>query len=268
MQGAIAPLSPIKQSFILISKDFRGFLPATCFCLRICRIFVLLSPESFFVFYSKVFTVQDKTTGTFRLRPVEKSDLEVIAPWFQDVEDLALFDRTSRIPFNQSQTEEIWKDAFSPDNRCKCWFVVESSDGKALGMAGIEAISTVNRDAVIAMFVEKNARRLGIGLRATALLIDFAFRQLGLNRLTSYYRVDNQSSRDLVARVGCQIEGTMRQAWFADGKFHDMIVVGVLNQDWMKHRETLAQELSNDIVVTFGTSAPGAWSWPPQGAGS
>ena len=42
----------------------------------------------------------DKPSKAFILRPLDKADLEVITPWFQDIEDLGRFDRTSRIPFN------------------------------------------------------------------------------------------------------------------------------------------------------------------------
>jgi len=203
----------------------------------------------------------------FKLRPLEKADLEVVTPWFQDIEDLARFDRTSRIPLNLAQTEESWSDAFSAPGGCKCWFVVETESGELLGLSGLEAISPINRDAVVAMFVEKSARRLGLAIRATALVIDFAFRQMGLNRLTSYYRADNHISRDLVARLGCKVEGTMRQAWFADGEFHDMVVVGVLKQDWIERRPLLAQELCPDTVVTFGSDISTHWSWPPQAEG-
>ncbi|MES0824879.1 GNAT family N-acetyltransferase [Ruegeria sp. SCP11] len=207
----------------------------------------------------------DKSNSAFKLRPLEKADLEVITPWFQDIEDLARFDRTLRVPFNLAQTEEAWSGALNPsgsDNRC--WFVVESGDGQVLGVVGLEAISPINRDAIIAMFVEKSARRLGLAIRATALIADLAFRQLGLNRLTSYYRQDNHISRDLVERLGCQIEGTMREAWYADGAFHDMIVVGLLKQDWAKRRQNLAKELSPETIVTFGSGGCPIWSWPPQ----
>ncbi|WP_254436308.1 GNAT family N-acetyltransferase [Ruegeria arenilitoris] len=207
----------------------------------------------------------DKPISVFKLRPLEKADLEAITPWFQDIEDLARFDRTSRIPFNLAQTEEIWSDAFNASGSCcKCWFAVESDSGQVLGLAGLEAISSINRDAVVAIFVEKSARRLGLAIRATALVVDFAFRQLGLNRLTSYYRDDNHISRDLVERLGCQVEGTMRQAWYADGTFHDMIVVGVLKQDWMDRRPILAKELDPGTIVTFGADGISGWSWPPQ----
>lgn len=207
----------------------------------------------------------DKSNSVFKLRPLEKADLEVITPWFQDIEDLGRFDRTSRIPFNLAQTEEVWRDTFSVSgNNKSCWFAVVSDSEKVVGIVGLEAISAVNRDAIIAMFVEKSVRRLGLAIRATALVADFAFRQLGLNRLTSYYRQDNHISRDLVERLGCRIEGTMRQAWYADGTFHDMIVVGILSQDWMKQRLDLAKKISPKTIVTFGTNGCPSWSWPPQ----
>ncbi|WP_239338686.1 GNAT family N-acetyltransferase [Ruegeria sp. Ofav3-42] len=196
---------------------------------------------------------------------MERVDLEAVISWFQDVEDLARFDRTSRAPLSLSHAEEMWKGTFtSSDASRNCWFVIETSGGEAVGLAGLEAISNINRDAVIAIFISKSARRSGVGLRATALLMDLAFRQLGLNRLTSYYRADNHHSRDLVAKVGCQIEGTMRQAWFADGAFHDMIVVGVLKTDWMARRQALAQELDSKTTVIFGPNDCAAWSWPPH----
>ncbi len=204
----------------------------------------------------------DSSPRLFRLRPLEKTDLGTVARWFQDIHDLALFDRTSRIPQNLVQTEQYWEDAINASKDCcKCWFAIESDSGDLVGMTGLEAISSVNRDAVVPVFVDKSIRRHGVAVRSVALMLDFAFRQLGLNRITSYYRADNHSSRDLIQRIGCEIEGTMRQAWFADGQFHDMVVVGMLQQDWIARREVLAQELGTQTVVSFDASG---WSWPPD----
>lgn len=205
------------------------------------------------------------STGALRLRPMKKADLEVITYWFQDVEDLARFDRKSRIPLNQSQMEEHWDYVVgAPADNCTCWFFVESDNGEALGIIGLEDISQINRDAVVALFIEKSVRRCGVGIRALSLVLDYAFRQLGLNRVTSYYRADNHNSRDLVSRVGCQVEGTMRQAWFANGQFHDMVVVGILQEDWLANRQELGRELGSDIVATIGLDTSSRWSWPPQ----
>ncbi|WP_299949151.1 GNAT family N-acetyltransferase [uncultured Ruegeria sp.] len=204
----------------------------------------------------------DTSHRQFKLRPMEKADLEIVARWFQDVRDLALFDRTTRIPQNLMQTEHAWDDAVGVSGRNeRCWFVIESDDRETVGVVGLESISPFNRDAVIPVFVEKSLRRQGVAVRAVALMLDFAFQQLGLNRITSYYRSDNLGSRDLISRLGCQVEGTLRQAWFADGQFHDMVVVGILQQDWAERRAALAQELDREIVVSFGATG---WSWPPE----
>lgn len=204
----------------------------------------------------------DTSHRQFKLRPLEKADLEIVARWFQDVQDLALFDRTTRIPQNLRQTEHSWEGAVGISSREeKCWFVIENDDRDAVGVVGLESISPFNRDAVVPVFVEKSLRRQGVAVRAVALMLDFAFQQLGLNRITSYYRADNHGSRDLISRLGCQIEGTMRQAWFADGQFHDMVVVGMLQQDWAERRNVLAQELGRETVVSFGATG---MSWPPE----
>ncbi|WP_424831942.1 GNAT family N-acetyltransferase [Ruegeria sp.] len=202
---------------------------------------------------------------TFRLRPLEKADLADVQRWFQDVQDIALFDRACRIPPNQAQTEHMWEDALSgAENPSKCWFVIETDRGVSQGVIGFEGISSVNRDAVVALFVDKSARGCGAGIRAAALLVDFGFRQLGLNRITSYCRADNKRSLDLLRALNFEPEGTMRQAWFADGQFHDIVVVGLLQQDWAARRGSLAQELGSETVVSFGSGGCPAWSWPPK----
>ncbi len=212
--------------------------------------------------------MSNSSTRLFKLRPLEKADLECVAHWFQDVEDLAFFDRTSRVPLNVLQTEEIWGDAVCATRDCdKCWFIIESEAGQRQGMVGLEAISQVNRDAVIPVFIDKSIRRQGVAVRAIALLLDFGFKQLGLNRITSYYRADNHISRDLINQAGFRIEGTMRRAWYADGQFNDMVVVGVLQQEWMEHRKDLIRQLGRDTVVTFGSKTPSSWCWPPMSAG-
>ena len=207
----------------------------------------------------------DNISNSYSLRPLEKSDLTAITQWFQDVGDLALFDRNSRVPYDLATCERIWNMSDTPqDADDKCWFTITSEAGGIAGIVGLEGISPVNRDAVIALFVDRAIRRQGIGVRATALVLDFGFRQLGLNRVTSYYRKDNAGSRDLTSQVGFEVEGTMRQAWFSDGKFHDMIVVGLLAENWTLRRDTLADELGEEPVIVFGDGMTSGSKWPPQ----
>jgi len=47
-----------------------------------------------------------------------------------------------------------------------------------------------------------------------------------------------------------------------------MIVVGILQDEWMARREALAAELGSETVIAFGGAASSRWSWPPRDPGS
>ncbi len=209
--------------------------------------------------------MSDQLKQQFMLRPLEKGDLADTAGWFRDVNDLATFDRSWRAPLSLDAAEKIWRASIEePANTGSYWFVVENRDEKVVAMVGLDSLNLVNRDAVVALFVDHESRRNGVGIRAVALILDLAFKQFGLNRITSYYREDNRRSADLMARLGVEVEGRMRQAWYAEGRFFDMIVVGMLRDEWAKQREVLARELSDNTIVALGCHAASGWKWPPH----
>lgn len=205
----------------------------------------------------------DEAKRIYCIRPLEKTDIPTVAQWFVDLDDLASFDRSARVPLNLSASEEAWADVVGHAGKDgKCWFAIDDAASDMVGIVGLESISAVNRDAVIPLYVAKSVRRRGVGIRAVALILDLGFRQLGLNRVTSYYRADNEASRSLTTRTGFTIEGCMREAWFHDGRHVDMVVVGLLKSEWMDRRAALAAELGPETTVTFGRNASSGWSWP------
>jgi RimJ/RimL family protein N-acetyltransferase len=201
---------------------------------------------------------------TYFVRPLENSDIPTISSWFVDLDDLSTFDRCMRIPLSRDGSEKAWSDAVGNDgSNGKYWFAIEDKETQTIGIIGLESVNLINEDAVLAVCITNTVRNKGIGIRSAALIMDVSFQQLGLNRLTSYYRVDNEVTRYLTERAGFRQEGCMRQAWFAGGQHVDMIIVGILRQEWMERRKTLAKELDTNTVVTFGRHSSGTWSWPP-----
>jgi RimJ/RimL family protein N-acetyltransferase len=196
------------------------------------------------------------------MSPLEPSCLQEISRWLSDLDDLSLFDRESRMPIGPDMLRSGLVSADEKGVPDKHWFSIKHRDKKLVGMIGLEKLSLVNRDGVVPMFVSKPFRGRGIGIRSLALLMDVAFRQFGLQRLTSYLRADNEASRALTERAGFRQEGRLRQAWFSDGRHHDMLVIGILRQEWLERRAALADELDPRTVVTFGGDISGEWSWP------
>jgi RimJ/RimL family protein N-acetyltransferase len=201
----------------------------------------------------------------YYVRPLEKSDIATMARWFTDLEDLSAFDRSARIPLSLETSEEIWSEALGNDGKNgKFWFAIDGSDSNSVGIIGLESFNVINGDAVVALYIAKALRQEGLGVRALALVVDIGFRQLRLNRITSYIRADNEGSRKISRRIGFQVEGCLRQAWFTNGRHADMLVVGLLKDEWMDRRTALMAELDGNTTVSFGSSASPGWSWPPK----
>ncbi len=54
----------------------------------------------------------------------------------------------------------------------------------------------------------------------------------------------------------------MRKAWFADGRHVDIVVIGILDKEWLKQRADLAARLSTDTMVILGRTPWGVRTWP------
>lgn len=197
------------------------------------------------------------------LRPLRISDLSVIAGWLEDVEDLALFHARMPVPLSGESLEAAWRESLlSAEPRGSYWYLIVDHEKRALGFGGIESINYVHGGAVTPLFITRPSRGKGLGLRARALLLDLAFDQLRLKRITSYHRVDNTASTRLNLACGFKPEGRIRSGWFADGRFIDLNVYGILAEEWRECRVPLSRSLSPAIQVSLGEYSGAGWTWP------
>lgn len=201
--------------------------------------------------------------SVLKMRPIEVSDSELIADWFQQIEDVSIFDRQMPLPLNHADVVTFVRSLVADQKKEKCrWFVTEAADGIPVGMVGLELINMLHGHAIMPLFVAHPWRRKGIGVRMACMVIDLAFKQLRLNRITTIFRADNTSSRYLLTRLGFQQEGISRQAWFSQGTFYDLMNLGLLVDDWNKAKVKLGAELSPNLVVELGPRATTLWRWP------
>ncbi len=197
------------------------------------------------------------------MRPMGSDDIPTMARWFEHLDDLAVFDRHAPIPPNAEAMLAAWREDLSKQEpRKSYWFTIDDDSGEVVGIAGLQSINYVHGDAVLPVYIAEPQRRRGIGIRACAMLLDLAFDHLRLTRVTSYYRADNEASRRMTEMIGFSEEGRLRQAWYADGQHADIVVIGLLRQEWLAQREELAGGLSTDTAVVLGRTPWGARAWP------
>jgi len=206
-----------------------------------------------------------KNRRRFRMRPIEVSDADIIADWYQLIEDVSIFDRQIPLPINHAEVITLVKSLAADQEKEKCrWFIAETIEGEAVGMAGLEAINMLHGNAIMPVFVAEPWRRSGVGIRMACLIIDLAFKQLRLHRVATIYRADNAASDALLSRLGFKQEGVSRQSWFSQGQYFDQLNVGVLENEWEQARLILRAELSPAVTVELGPRPSAIWSWPGE----
>jgi RimJ/RimL family protein N-acetyltransferase len=203
-------------------------------------------------------------SGVFTVRPMQMSDIDDIATWFENPDDLSLFDRNSPAPMGLEALREYWKTDISsaPPPQKAYWYIARDHNGKAAALGGLQSINYFHGDAVLPVFVAKPMRKRGLGLRMTCLLLDLAFDRLRLTRVTTYYREDNEISSRMIGKAAFREEGRLRKAWQCNGHQLDMVVAGVLREDWNKRRNELRATLDGSTILKFGADTGERYAWP------
>lgn len=188
----------------------------------------------------------DMSKMKINFRPLSRDDIPQIAEWFADFGDIALFDQSLPVAVGQTFVEESWKSVLEyREPPAAIWYMAETEDGDAIGMCGLQKINYIHGDAVIPLFVNKEFRSKGLASAMMLTLLDLAFDTLRLRRVSTMYRADNKATNAIVKRHGFKEEGCIREGWFADGKHHDTILVGLLRSEWEDIRPQVTERLEN-----------------------
>lgn len=199
----------------------------------------------------------------FFMRPMNGDDLATLALWFEQICDLTLFDSQSTLPVNEKILQKDWEREISGGQPRNCyWFGIDDQEGELVGLAGIDSISYINGDCVLPIILTRKVRHQGLGLQIAAMLIDMAFDELRLHRITTYFRSDNEASRKLVTSLGFAEEGRLRQARFSAGRYHDQVVVGLLASEWHDQRPAVIKRANGNITLRFGRGDSAGVPWP------
>ena len=94
-------------------------------------------------------------------------------------------------------------------------------------------INQANSAADLSVIVgDEKDRDRGLGTEAIRILLEYAFEDLGLNRVGLSVFEFNETAIHAYEKLGFKREGRLRKAIWRDGEFHDAILMSVLSRDW------------------------------------
>lgn len=108
--------------------------------------------------------------------------------------------------------------------------IVDRGDG-LLGAVGLANLDWDNQKAEIGYWIAREARRQGVGARATRLLSEWAIVTLGLARLELLTHPANEPSQRLAVQAGYTREGLLRKYRRNRGDLEDLIMFALLAED-------------------------------------
>lgn len=109
-------------------------------------------------------------------------------------------------------------------------FTIERlSDRRAIGWASLSGGSPENRSATLGMVIgEKDCWDSGYGTDATRTLCRFGFEMMNLHRIQLTVFGENQRAIHVYEKLGFRAEVLERDATFWRGRYHDIVLMGLL----------------------------------------
>lgn len=161
-----------------------------------------------------------------QLTALEAADLPVLLPFFQDMASLVYYIPTTARPINGEQLDKLmadWNDGI------ESYVFAIRHDQHLVGLVNLDGLDWANSHAEIGIAItSQNARGQGFAAEALSLLIDFAFKELGLHRIWARIIDGNEPSLKLFAKLGFKPEGRMIEHVRRRGQFRDMLIFGLI----------------------------------------
>lgn len=110
-------------------------------------------------------------------------------------------------------------------------------DDIAIGMTSFIRIDWVGRMATYYIAIgEKQYWSQGFGTEVTGLMIKYGFATLNLNRIQLHVLASNEKAVRTYKKAGFAIEGTLKQAMYFNGQYHDFYLMAILRDEWQNNQ--------------------------------
>jgi RimJ/RimL family protein N-acetyltransferase len=171
--------------------------------------------------------------GNVRLRAVEASDLADFQRWLNDDEVTAGL--LVSLPLSMAD-EQAWYENMLSTPVAEHPLAIEyqsESSWRTIGNCGISKIDVRARLGEAGIFIgDKSCWDRGIGKRVMRLLLRYGFDGLNLNRVYLQVYTTNLRAIRCYEQVGFLREGCLRQDVYKNGKYIDVLIMGILRSEW------------------------------------
>lgn len=169
------------------------------------------------------------------LKLVEKEDLVKRVEWINDsdIQYTLNYDYPTSIAKTYKWFEKIIVDTSRID-----FSIFSKKENKYIGFCGLIDINYRVKKAELYITIgEKSIWGNGYGTEVYKILMEYAFRELGLNKTYIYYLSHNKGTEKIMEKIDWTVEGLLRQDKYSHGKIVDRYVASILKNEWINPNE-------------------------------
>ena len=157
----------------------------------------------------------------------EQDDRDVLYGWIND-RSLVLLSAAWK-PVHGPNHDDWFKSALNQPGRI-IFAIRSNGDGRLVGVVQLIDLNQVHRHAEMVIRIGADAdQSKGYGTDALRLLLDFAWRDANLHRVSARVFADNKRAIRCYEKSGFSIEGRQRDGAFIDGAWVDVVFLGAIN---------------------------------------
>lgn len=166
------------------------------------------------------------------LRALELSDAERLVKWRNDPQITNLLGGNTFFVSLYRETEWLRKITLDDSENLRLAICL-SDKSSHIGLVNLTNINWINRNAEFSILIgEKIHWGKGYAKQAALLALNYAFKELNLNRIYLKVRTDNQKALDLYKKLGFLTEGVLRNELYKNGSYISLIVMSILKNEF------------------------------------
>lgn len=168
------------------------------------------------------------------LRSIERTDAPAVHGWLNDPAVMRGWGHSAAAT-SQAEVQRLlegWLEEERVQGRPSA-LIIDAPTGDALGLIVLRSGRPEVREVELSLLIG-DAERWGQGLGTDAVqtVLDACFGGWNLHRVWLRSETWNVRAHRLYERCGFRQEGVLRQAAFLDGRYEDVVLFGLLAEEW------------------------------------
>lgn len=120
------------------------------------------------------------------------------------------------------------------NNNVYNWVIELKETNEAIGSISVVNLEETNKSCEIGYCIGREYWSKGITTEALQNIIDYLFREVGVNRICAKHDIENMASGEVMKKCKMTYEGTLREVQFRDDRFCSLSFYSILKSEWIK----------------------------------